>query len=83
MLVYYGYDLFLCLYQILFIYWSWLNSLYIVTYIPLDTKQQRATSKTFGNSKRFMLLLPQVREMLLKITLEMVCNSTINFSSCR
>ena len=58
MLVYYGYDLFLCLYQILFIYWSWLNSLYIVTYIPLDAKQQRATSKSFGNSKRFMLLLP-------------------------
>ena len=41
-----------CIYiKYLFIYWSWLNSLYIVTYIPLDTKQQRATSKSFGNTE--------------------------------
>ena len=70
-----------CVYFIyLFINWSWLNSLYILTYIPLDTKQQRTTSEALGNGKRFMLLRTKVRQWLLKFTFAMVCNSEDKFS---
>ena len=67
-------------FKYLFINWSWLNSLYILTYIPLVTKQHRTTSDALGNGKRFMLLRTKVTQWLLKISFAMVCDSDDKFS---